>query len=291
MMPSVIDAAQNCAAAAACLRQAGITTVVRYYSEFTQLPGKRLTRAEAAALAAAGLQLGAVYQDAQNAPQHFSLARGLARGAYAFRYAEATIAQPPGSTIYFSVDFDATAADVDAVVLPFFQGIGQAFATASGGVPDYKVGVYGSGLVCRLVLDAGFAACAWLAAARGWQETAQFDASGRWHLKQNPESTLCGLSVDTDDVNPQQPDFGAFEPDQALLPPEGDGAASLYRVTARAGLRLRAGPSTAFDVIDLLAFGREVHVLAQTGDWAKIDLKGDGKSDGFASMAFLDPVA
>ncbi len=290
MLPSVIDAAQNCATAAACLRQAGITTVVRYYSELTQLPGKRLTRAEASALGAAGLRLGAVYQDAQNAPQHFSLARGLARGAYAYRYAEATIAQPPGSAIYFSVDFDASAAEVDAVVLPFFRGIGQAFDAASGGVPDYKVGVYGSGLVCRLVLDAGLAACAWLAAARGWQETAQFDASGRWHLKQNPESTLCGLSVDTDDVNPQQPEFGAFVPDQALLPPEGGGAARLYRVTARAGLRLRAGPSTTFDVIDLLAFGREVHVLARTGDWAKVDLEGDGRVDGFASMAFLDAV-
>ncbi len=286
-MPSVIDAAQNCAAAAACLRQAGITTVIRYYSEFTQLPGKRLTRAEAAALGAAGLRLGAVYQDAQNAPQHFSLARGLARAAYAYRYAEATIAQPPGSAIYFSVDFDASAAEVEAVVLPFFRGVAQAFDTASGGEPDYKVGVYGSGLVCRLVLDAGLAACVWLAGARGWQETAQFDASGRWHLKQNPESTLCGLSVDTDEVNPQQPDFGAFVPDQTLLPPEG----GLYRVTARAGLRLRAGPSTAFDVIDLLGFGREVHVLTQTGDWAKIDLEGDGRVDGFAYMAFLDPVA
>jgi hypothetical protein len=286
-MASVIDAAVSCAGAASCLQQAGITTVIRYYSEFTQLPGKRLAPTEAAALAAAGLRLGAVYQDAQNAPQHFSLARGVARGAYAYRYAEATIAQPPGSAIYFSVDFDAGKADVDGAVLPFFQGIAQAFAAASGGAPDYRVGVYGSGLVCRLVLDSGLATCAWLAVSRGWRETARFDASGRWHLKQNQETALCGLTIDTDETNPAQPDFGAFVPDTALLPP----AAGLrFRVNARRGLRLRAGPGTDFDVTGLLAFGREVQVIGQSGDWAKIDIEGDGLADGFAHLAFLDSI-
>jgi Domain of unknown function (DUF1906)/Bacterial SH3 domain len=290
-MPSVIDADVNCAAAASCLRQAGITTVFRYYSEFTQRPGKRLTGAEAAALAAAGLRLGAVYQDAQNAPQHFSLARGLARGAYAYRYAEADIAQPPGSAVYFSVDFDASEAEVDGVVLPFFQGIAQAFAAASGGTPDYRIGIYGSGLVCQLVLDAGLAACAWLAASRGWRETARFDASGRWHLKQDPEATLCGLRIDTDEVNPAQPDFGDFVPDPALLPPVAGDRGTRYRVTARDGLRLRAGPGTDFDVTALLAFGRELRVVGQSGDWAKVDLEGDGQADGFVHVAFIEAVA
>ena len=287
----MIDAAQNCAGAAACLRQAGVATVVRYYAEFTQIPGKRLTRPEAAALGAAGLRLGAVYQDAQNASHHFSLSRGLARGRYAYRYAQETIAQPPGSAIYFAVDFDASAAEVDGAVLPFFHGVARAFAEVSGGEPDYRPGVYGSGLVCRLVLDAGLAAYAWLAAARGWRETRQFDDSGRWHLKQHPQTTLCGLVVDTDDVNPQQLDFGAFVPDSALLPgPAPGGAGGLHRVVARSGLRLRAGPSTTFEVIRMLGAGSEVRVLGQSGEWAKIDLEGDGMVDGFAHMDFLEPV-
>jgi hypothetical protein len=221
-MASVIDASLSCAAAASCLRQAGIATVIRYYSEFTQLPGKRLTRAEAAALAAAGLRLGAVYQDAQNKPEHFSLERGRARGSYASSYAKATIAQPPGSAIYFSVDFDASEAEIQGVVFPFFQGVAQGFAAVNGGTLGYRIGVYGSGLVCRRVLDTGLAVCAWLALSRGWRETAQFDTSGRWHLKQTQESTLCGLKLDFDELNPQQPDFGDFVPD---LAPMSSGAA------------------------------------------------------------------
>lgn len=288
-MPSVIDAAQNCAGAVGCLQQAGVTTVIRYYSEFTQMPSKRLTGPEAAALAAAGLRLGVVYQDAQNAPHHFSLSRGLARGRYAYRYAQDTIVQPPESAIYFAVDFDASEGEVESSVLPFFRGVARAFEEVSGGASDYRVGVYGSGLVCRLVLDAGLADYAWLAAARGWRETQQFDDSGRWHLKQNPETALCGLSVDTDDVNPQRPDFGAFVPGTPASPVPAT-AATLYRVTARSGLRLRAGPSTAFDIVGGLAAGSEVHVLERRGEWAKIDLEGDGMSDGFAHLDFLEPI-
>lgn len=286
-MPSVIDTAQNCAAATDCLKGAGVTTVVRYYSEFTGIPGKRLTRSEAAALAAAGLRLGAVYQDAQNKPGHFTQSRGVRRGRYAYGYAQDTIAQPPGSAIYFAVDFDAGEAQVESAVIPFFRGVSRAFDEAGGGASDYRVGVYGSGLVCRLVLEAGLADFAWLAAARGWRETQAFDDSGRWCLKQNPESTLCGLGVDIDDVNPDRPDSGAFVPDIDELD---GGAGRTHRVTARRGLRLRAGPSTAFDILDVMAFGTEVRVLERTGDWAKVDLEGDGRADGFAHTGFLEPL-
>jgi hypothetical protein len=286
VMPSVIDAAQNCAGAAGCLEGAGVRVVIRYYTEFTQMPQKRLTPAEAGALAAAGFELGAVYQDAHNAARHFSRSLGLARGRYAYRYAQDTIAQPPGSAINFAVDFDAAAAEIDAGVVPYFEGLGRAFDDAGGGAPDYRIGVYGSGLVCRRVLDQGLAAVAWLAAARGWRETRAFDESGRWHLKQNPESTLCGLQVDVDDTNPAQPDFGAFRHDLAGPVPAG----SRHRVTARSGLRLRAGPSTGFDVIAILALGTEIDVLERAGEWAKVDLEGDGLADAFVHAGFLEPL-
>ena len=64
-----------------------------------------------------------------------------------------------------------------------------------------------------------------------------------------------------------------------------------FRVSARRGLRLRGGPSTDFDIITVLPFGTEVTVLAREGAWAKVDLEGDGRVDGFAQADFLEPVA
>lgn len=285
-MIRIIDTAQNASAAASCLREAGIEVVVRYYSEFTRLPGKRLGAQEAAALGEAGLRLCAVYQDAQTEPRHFSHSRGLARGSYAYRYAQDVIRQPPGSAIYFAVDFDADDGDVDDAVAPFFQGVASAFERESGGRPDYRIGVYGSGLVCRRLLDDGIAAFAWLARSRGWRETERFDASGAWVLKQTDETELCGLGVDFNETNPANAPFGAFIPEVAE-PVRGQ----RFRVTARSGLRLRAGPSTDFDIVTVMPLGTTVFVLAREAAWAQVDLQGDGRADGFAHASFLEPIA
>ena len=55
----VIDSPQNCSAQAACLKSAGIETVIRYYArEFQKsLPEKQLSFSEGATLCSSGLQL------------------------------------------------------------------------------------------------------------------------------------------------------------------------------------------------------------------------------------------
>lgn len=58
-------------------------------------------------------------------------------------------------------------------------------------------------------------------------------------------------------------------------------------VMAKAGLRLRAGPGTDFDVITNLAFGTPVSVVSRFGDWSMVDLGADGGGDGFVHSAFL----
>ncbi|MFD1703294.1 M15 family metallopeptidase [Methylopila henanensis] len=69
--------------------------------------------------------------------------------------------------------------------------------------------------------------------------------------------------------------------------PRGD----LYRVIARSGLNLRGGPATTFEILKNLPLGTEVFVAGRQGDWAKIDLQGDGLVDGFAASGFLTPAA
>jgi hypothetical protein len=63
-----------------------------------------------------------------------------------------------------------------------------------------------------------------------------------------------------------------------------------YRVNARSGLRVRSGPGTNFDVINLLPFGSRVSVGQRQGDWIEVDQQSDGVIDGFAFASYLVPI-
>jgi peptidoglycan hydrolase-like protein with peptidoglycan-binding domain len=82
--------------------------------------------------------------------------------------------------------------------------------TGAAGIAAYQVGVYGSGAVCRALLQDGLVSFTWISQSSGFNGTAAFLRSGQWNLHQRLPSTLCGMSVDQDDVNPQKPGFGAF---------------------------------------------------------------------------------
>ena len=75
------------------------------------------------------------------------------------------------------------------------------------------------------------------------------------------------------------------------LPMPAAAALPRYRVIARSGLRLRAGPGTEFDVLGSLSAGQTVTVRAKKGDWCQIDTEGDGFADGYCHGGFLAPVA
>lgn len=63
-----------------------------------------------------------------------------------------------------------------------------------------------------------------------------------------------------------------------------------YRVIARSGLRLRGGPGTEFEIISVLPTDSIIFVDSTTNGWARVDLEGDGRVDGFASAAFLQQL-
>ena len=62
------------------------------------------------------------------------------------------------------------------------------------------------------------------------------------------------------------------------------GPAVPHTVIARDGLRLRSGPSSTADVAKVIAHGMRLNVIGREGDWALVDLQGDGKADGFMSQ-------
>jgi hypothetical protein len=284
-MAQIIDVSSTCGSKAASLFAAGVRTVIRYYSRDTIRPSKRLSAEEAHQFTAAGLRIGIVHEGRRgDKADNFDRATGVADGLYSRTYGSATIGQPAGSTIYFGVDFDASSAEIRDRIVPYFQGVADAFAHATGD-PAYDVGVYGSGAVCKTLLDAGLARRAWLAQSTGWTGFQAFLASGRWSLRQEMPATVAGVDCDPD-VAGASHDIGDFSLTAAPI-----AAGRLMRVNARRGLLLRPGPGTEFDPVGGLPLGTTVHPLRNVGSWTLVDLQGDGSADGFVSTAFLVDVA
>ncbi|MDB5118672.1 MAG: hypothetical protein JWQ79_4164 [Mucilaginibacter sp.] len=291
-MDTIIDVSSTCGSRAAALAAAGIRTIFRYYSRDTIRPSKRLTRDEAIQFFAAGLRIGIVHEGRfGDQVTNFNRACGISDALYARSYGAETIGQPAGSVIYFGVDCDASTAQINELVIPYFQGVVDAFSKPTG-EPDYVIGVYGSGATCKALLDAGLVRCTWLAQSTRWADYSAFLASARWTLTQAMSTTIAGVSCDPDTAGEGKTigDFWlasaqpkSFEPTTPVSPQ--------MRVNARTGLRLRAGPGVEFDVAKLLPFNTLVHSLKTVGAWTAVDLQGDEVADGFVNSAYLEDVA
>ena len=296
-MTAIVDISSQCGSRASALRAAGVTTVIRYYSRDTIRPAKRLSRDEALGLAAAGLRLGVVHEARRgDLAASFEHAAGVADARYARTYGSSAIGQPAGSAIYFAVDFDATVAEVRDLIVPYFRGVSDAFAEVTGEA-QYVVGVYGSGAVCSALLDASLVQKTWLAQSRGWRGFTAFQTSNRWDLQQAMPTSIAGLECDPDTVQDGR-ELGDFVPGSPgtsapafPIPVVPAPVRSVMRVNARSGLRLRSGPGTDFDVLQVLSLGTPLFVLKNVGAWSLVDLHGDGAADGFVGSGFLEPTA
>lgn len=192
------DSSSACTASTiACLQQNNITFVGRYYSRTTHIEGKKLTESEARLISQSGIDLVTVYEDGPTEYSYFSASRGTEDANSALAQA-ASIGQPGGSAIYFSVDYDAASSEIAAGIHAYFQAVAAAIGT------QYQVGVYGSGAVCTAMLQAGFAQLAWLSQSTGFNGTKTFT---NWVIKQGLEGPVCGLNSDADVA---QGNFGAF---------------------------------------------------------------------------------
>jgi peptidoglycan hydrolase-like protein with peptidoglycan-binding domain len=198
-----MDASVNCGPFAACIVTAGMQFVARYYS---QSSSKAITRTEALALSRAGLKLAAVYQDVNNDIQYFGAALGRQCALRALAQASA-VGQPAGSAIYFAADFDPTPAQVSGPLTDHFRAVSQTFSAAA---TQYAVGVYGSGLTCRTVREAGLAAFTWLSGSTGFRESASFRPEANL-VQIAPDRKICGGQLAIDDDIAQTRDFGAFQ--------------------------------------------------------------------------------
>lgn len=199
------DTALDMGRHAASLRAQGMDFVMRYYSHNT---AKNLGPGEARSLCGAGLRLGVVWESAGTHAGYFSRQQGLQDASDALRQARA-LGQPPGSAIYFAVDYDASRAEVDGPIADYFSGVRAALNGAAG----YRIGVYGSGLCCGAMVDRGLAALSWLAQSRGYCGSEAYAQAMRYDLIQSLGARIsvdgAPLDIDPDASHPER-DPGLF---------------------------------------------------------------------------------
>ena len=197
-----MDTSVNCTQFASKIVAAGIKFVARYYSRF---PSKTLKLPEARALSVAGLQLLTVYQDSNDKLEFFTADIGTKQAEKALNLA-AGIGQPEGSAIYFAADFDPVPDDARGPVMEYFHAVHDVFANS-----PYSVGIYGSGLTCRLIRDSGFAKFTWLSQSVGFREYRAFLPQADV-VQAAPARDLIPQRLNIDDDIAQAADFGAFQP-------------------------------------------------------------------------------
>lgn len=184
------DAPREVASVIPQIKAAGLGFVARYFS-FNG--AKNLSASEAQRLSAAGIKIVSVFEARGDVYSSFTAAQGAKDAAQALQLA-AQVGQPKGSGVYFAVDFDASADQIAGGISAYFAAVNDALHG------QYRVGVYGSGLVCESLGDAGLAELFWLACAGGWQGTRDF--TGQWHIRQSLPSSAyhLGFPVDPDEA-------------------------------------------------------------------------------------------
>jgi Domain of unknown function (DUF1906)/Putative peptidoglycan binding domain len=189
----------------AALRTKGVGFICRYLSND---PAKNLTKAEAGAALAAGIDVVLDWEYGANAM----------RNGYAQGVADATVAQQqaaalgfPAAPIYFSCDFDATPADQTAINA-YLDGVASVIGLD-------RTGIYGGYWPVSRAFDAGKVTYGWQAYAwsgGNWDSRAQ--------IRQTENGvTVAGVNADWDES--MTADFGQVSVSPDPYPTLSEGAA------------------------------------------------------------------
>jgi hypothetical protein len=174
---------------AAALKGAGILAVGRYLGYKTQGWSKSITPDELSAIHNAGLSVFLIWESNPTTAGYFGYGQGLMDAQLAIE--EATYLGAPKSTaIYFTVDFDAQAADM-AAIISYFNGV------RAGLAGQYLVGAYGSYSVLQALKASSYAP------DKYWQTYAWSGGqmfSGNDIYQYQNDVTLQGVDVDHDTI-------------------------------------------------------------------------------------------
>lgn len=231
------------------LKACGYTGVVRYLAFDNPATASKLLRAdEVAAIHAAGLTIRLNWESGGDDVLGGAAAGKLA-GAEAARQANA-LGAPSSLPIYYSVDFDATAAQ-----FPIIADYLTAARVASG----RPVGVYGSAALIEAMVGRGAASLGWQAQSTGWAGSSAWDnLKGKWTPRTSPQAHLLqrvgtlqpgaaqfGDQIDENDV--VHDDHAAWAPrDTRPIPEEDDDMQIAVRASSSAGVTKKVTKGNVF---------------------------------------------
>ena len=135
----------------------------------------RCSAAMVAELRHAGLKIWSVYE--KGYPTHdgyFSANQGTMDGHSAATFARQSLAQPEGTQIYASVDYDPDDKDehgptIREVIANYMNAFGAAV-----GHSGYIASIYGSGRTCRIIKELGLAKSGWLSVSSHFAEYEEY---------------------------------------------------------------------------------------------------------------------
>lgn len=157
-------------------------TFVGRYIDYLQGAHNNLTVDEALLISDADIDIVSLYQPkGMNTAEHYTANQALIDVVEALKLAR-NLKQPSGSAIYFCVDFDATESVIENNITPYFNNVFAAFVDHEGNPEGYKLGVYGSGLVCSTVSNNRYTVHTMLACAAKWAGSSEYTA---WNIKQS----------------------------------------------------------------------------------------------------------
>jgi hypothetical protein len=211
------------------IKEVGIGTVFRYYDWTNEtLRGKTVTKRELALIARQDLNVAVVFQHNNDCMCTFMNPQRGRMDADRSLALATSFSQPRGSAVYFGVD------GVDGQYLNLLKETNLPSGESQAGhfirkyvrnyfeqisvrmkSSGYKIGVYGSGLVCKYLLDEKLVDYCWLANATSWPGYQEMEKSKRWVLRQHlptKPSDCFGLEVDLNSGNGSVHDFGQWKP-------------------------------------------------------------------------------
>ncbi len=244
------------------LKNASISAVGRYLGRNSW---KGLTPQEVQAIHNAGLSVWLTWETDPTHASYFSYSKGVSDAQAAATEAE-YLGAPHGTAIYFTVDFNAQAQDM-AAIIEYFRGV------RDGLQGSYLVGAYGSYAVLEPLEHSGHAP------DRYWQTYAWSRGQvypGHLYQYQNGVQ-IGGVQVDRNHINKAP---GAWPEVMADATPVGQAV-----VHANGGLHLRDAPAVSGKLIANMPDSSKVEVLAKTSDnWWQVSW---GGHTGYAAAEYL----
>ena len=163
------------------------------YIDYLKGAHNDLTEKEVGLICNAGLEIVSLYQPkGMNSSTHYSASQGKSDVIEALELAR-YLRQPKNTAIYFCVDFDPLESVVRSNILPYFEAVYQAIIDKEGNPEGYRMGVYGSGLVCSSVEKNKSSVYTMLANATAWQGSSSYT---QWNIKQKLPISVGGIDVD-----------------------------------------------------------------------------------------------